>query len=284
MDAIVLIQGMNILYTVLALALVMMGLAIVMGLLNVLNIVHGEFIMIGAFTAYAVQAAGWPYILSVPAVFLVCGALGLVVERLLIRPLRYDPFDTLLATWGLGLLLRKFVEMFFGRAFRSVQVPLPGSLQIAGHSYPTYRIMIMAISAALLVSLVIWFRKTRTGSRIRAMVGNPTLAEAVGISTVALARNTFVAGTILAGFAGVVIAPLVPIEPQMGITLVVNAFFMIIIGGLGTVVGLIGGATMIGGIQSAVSAVFDPTTAYLSILALSVLFLWRWPRGIFPRV
>jgi branched-chain amino acid transport system permease protein/urea transport system permease protein len=268
---------------VLVLAQVALGLAIVMGLLNVLNIAHGDFVMIGAFTAWGTQALGLPYLVAVPAVAVVCGVLGWVVERVLIRPLNYDPFETLLATWGLGILLRKAVELLFGRGFRNIDVPLPGAVDVLGTTYPAYRLAVMGISAAILLALVVWFLRARTGARIRAMVGNPMLAEAVGISTRRLARNTFVVGTICAGFAGVLIAPLTPVEPYMGVALVVNAFFTIVVGGMGTIAGLGGGAAVVGGIQSAVSAAATPTIAYLAVLILSILFLWRRPRGIFPR-
>jgi branched-subunit amino acid ABC-type transport system permease component len=213
----------------------------------------------------------------------VCGLAGLVVERFLIRPLRYDPFETLLATWGLGLLLRKLVELGFGRGYRSVEIPISGSLKIFGESYPAYRLVLMAIAVVVLAALFVWYVRAPTGARIRAMVGNPALAEAVGINTRKLARNTFAAGTAWAGVAGVMIAPLTPVEPFMGLTLIVNSFFALVVGGMGTVTGLFAGAGIIGGLQSVLSAAVSPTSAYLGMLLLSILFLWQRPRGLFPR-
>jgi len=208
---------------------------------------------------------------------------GLVVERFLIRPLRYDPFETLLATWGLGLLLRKLVELVFGRGYRSVEIPISGSLNVFGEAYPTYRVVLMAIAVIVLVALFVWYVRAPTGARIRAMVGNPVLAEAVGIQTRQLARNTFVAGTAWAGVAGVMIAPLTPVEPFMGLTLIVNSFFALVVGGMGTMTGLFAGSAIIGGLQGALTAAISPTTAYLAMLLLSILFLWQRPRGLFPR-
>jgi len=283
MDPVVVTQAINIVYEILILAQVVLGLAVVMGLLNVLNIAHGEFVMVGCYTAYVVQKAGLPYLAAIPAAAVVCGAIGLVVERLLIRPLRYDPFETLLTTWGLGLLLRKLVELAFGRGFRSVDIPISGSVTILGEAYPTYRLLLMAISIAVLALLFVWYARAPTGARIRAMVGNPVLAEAVGIRTRRLARNTFVAGTAWAGIAGVMIAPLTPVEPFMGLTLIVNAFFALVVGGMGTITGLVAGSGIIGGLQSGLSAAVSPTTAYLAMLLLSILFLWQRPRGLFPR-
>jgi branched-subunit amino acid ABC-type transport system permease component len=283
MESLVVTQAINVVYEALILAVLVLGLAVVMGLLNVLNIAHGEFVMLGAYAAYVVQKAGLSYIAAVPAAAVVCGLLGLVVERFLIRPLRYDPFETLLATWGLGLLLRKLVELAFGRGYRSVDIPISGSVSILGESYPTYRLVLMGIAVVVLVALLVWYVRAPTGARIRAMVGNPVLAEAVGIRTRQLARNTFVAGTAWAGVAGVMIAPLTPVEPFMGLTLIVNSFFALVVGGMGTATGLFAGASIIGGLQSVLSTAVSPTSAYLGMLLLSILFLWQRPRGLFPR-
>lgn len=283
MESLLVTQAINVAYEVLILAVLVLGLAVVMGLLNVLNIAHGEFVMMGAYTAYMVQKAGLPYLAAVPVAAVVCGLVGLVVERFLIRPLRYDPFETLLATWGLGLLLRKLVELMFGRGFLSVDNPIPGSVDILGEAYPTYRLVLMAMSVVVLTALFVWYVRASTGARIRAMVGNPALAEAVGIHTRQLARNTFVAGTAWAGIAGVMIAPLTPVEPFMGLTLIVNSFFALVIGGMGTVTGLFAGSAVIGGLEGVLSAAASPTTAYLAMLLLSILFLWQRPRGLFPR-
>jgi branched-subunit amino acid ABC-type transport system permease component len=283
MEPLLVTQAINVAYEVLILAVLVLGLAVVMGLLNVLNIAHGEFVMLGAYSAYVVQKAGFPYLAAVPTAVVICGLVGLAVERFLIRPLRYDPFDTLLATWGLGLLLRKLVELAFGRGFRSVDIPLSGSVNVFGEAYPSYRLLLMAIAVAVLVALFAWYVRAPTGARIRAMVGNPVLAEAVGIHTRRLARNTFVGGTAWAGVAGVMIAPLTPVEPFMGLTLIVNSFFALVVGGMGTVTGLFAGSAIIGGLQSVLTAAVSPTTAYLAMLILSMLFLWQRPRGIFPR-
>jgi branched-chain amino acid transport system permease protein/urea transport system permease protein len=283
MESLLVTHAINIAYEVLILAVLVLGLAVVMGLLNVLNIAHGEFVMLGSYAAYLVQKAGLPYLAAVPAAAVLCGTIGLVVERFLIRPLRYDPFETLLATWGLGLLLRKLVELGFGRGFRSVDIPISGSVNILGETYPTYRIVLMAVSVVVLAVLFVWYVRAPTGARIRAMVGNPVLAEAVGIRTRQLARNTFVAGTAWAGVAGVMIAPLTPVEPFMGLTLIVNSFFALVVGGMGTMTGLFAGSGIIGGLQSVLTAAVSPTTAYIAMLLLSILFLWQRPRGLFPR-
>lgn len=283
MDPIVITQGLNLVFGVATLAVLALGLAVIFGLLGVLNLAHGEFIMVGAYCAWAVSAAGLPYAAAIPVAAIVCLALGLGVERLLIRPLYRRPFDTLVATWGLSLLLREAAEMAFGLSFRNVAMPLPGTVAVLGADYPAYRLALIAVSAAILGGLMLWYRRSRTGLRIRAMVGNPDLAQAVGIRATRLAAGTFAAGTCIAGLGGVMIAPLVPIQPFMGLDFVLRSFFALVIGGLGSVLGLFTGAAVIGGVDSLVSAVFDATWGYFTVLVVAILFLWRRPGGIFAR-
>src|ERR1700741_3766283 len=139
---------MNVVYEVTTLVVIVLGLAIVFGFLGVMNLAHGEFIAIGAYTAYACQVRGWPYVTAIPVAFVVCGALALLVERALIRPLYQRPFDTMLATWGLSLLLRKIVELVYGGGYKSLVVPLSGSVSVLGAPFPAYRLLLIALSLA----------------------------------------------------------------------------------------------------------------------------------------
>jgi branched-chain amino acid transport system permease protein/urea transport system permease protein len=283
LDPIVVAQALNLVFEVTTLVVIVLGLAIVFGFLGVMNLAHGEFITVGAYlTAFAI-ASGWPYLAAVPLTLLVCAALGFVVERVLIRPLYYRPFDTLLATWGLSLLLREIVKWVSGGAYKNVPVPLGGSVAIAGVAFPAYRALLVAISLLVIAALVWWYLRSATGIRIRAMVGNPDLARAVGIPATRLARNTFIAGTCLGGLAGVMIAPLVPVQPLMGLDYILEAFFVLVVGGLGSLIGLVSGSVVIGGVQSAVSAILDRTYGYSAVLLIAILFLWLRPRGIFAR-
>jgi len=280
MDPLIVTQAINVLYAVSTLAVLALGLAVIFGLLGVLNIAHGEFIMIGAYCAYLVQSWGWPYLVALPLTLAICGVTGWVVEWIIIRPLYRRPFDTLVATWGLSLLLRKIAEGIFGLGFRSVAIPLPGTVDFLGTEYPIYRLVLIAISLALVAGLVIWYGSSRTGSRIRAMVSNPELAQAQGISVRQLAAGTFVAGTCLAGLGGVMVAPLAPVQPFMGLDYVLRAFLVLIVGGLGSVLGLASGAAIIGGFDSVISAATTTTDGYFAVLVLAILFLWLRPRGI----
>ena len=283
MDPLIVTQALNVVYGVTTLAVLVLGLAVIFGLLGVLNIAHGEFIMVGAYCAYVTQASGWPFLAAFPLALLVCGALGLVVERGLIRPLYARPFDTLVATWGLSLLLRKVAEAIFGMGFHSLHIPLAGTVALLGTDYPAYRVALIVGGVVVLTGLFLWFRLSSTGTRIQAMVGNRELAEAVGIPVRRLAAYAFIAGTCLAGLAGVMIAPLVPVQPFMGLDYVLKTFFVLVVGGLGTVMGVLSGAAVIGGLDSVVSAAIDATYGYLTVLVVAIVFLWLKPRGLFAR-
>ena len=283
MDPLIVTQALNVVYGVTTLSVLVLGLAVIFGLLGVLNIAHGEFIMAGAYCAYVTQASGWPFLAAFPLALIVCGALGLVVERGLIRPLYARPFDTLVATWGLSLLLRKVAEAIFGMGFHSLDIPLAGTVALLGTDYPAYRVALIVGGVVVLTGLFLWFRLSSTGTRIQAMVGNRELAEAVGIPVRRLAAYAFIAGTCLAGLAGVMIAPLVPVQPFMGLDYVLKTFFVLVVGGLGTVMGVLSGAAVIGGLDSVVSAAIDATYGYLTVLVVAIVFLWLKPRGLFAR-
>jgi urea ABC transporter permease protein UrtB len=283
MEPVLVAQGLNALFAVAVLALVALGLAVVFGLLGVLNLAHGELVMVGAYCAYVAQANGWPFIAAVPLAIVVCGALGFVVERWLVSPLYTRPFDTLVVTWGLSLLIRKCAEAMFGLGYKSINEPLSGTLDVLGATYPRYRLLLIVVSVVVLGSLVLWYGRSRTGTRIQAMVHNPDLARALGIRVSRFASATFVAGTCLAGVAGVLIAPLVPVQPFMGLDHILMSFFVLVVGGLGSVAGLLTGSAVIGGTNSIVSAISDSTGGYFCVLVLAILFLWQRPSGIHAR-
>lgn len=284
MDGSTLLHALNIAYALATLALVTLGLAVVFGLLGVLNMAHGEFVMIGAYTVVAVQQGGLPIVAAFPLALVVCAALGWVVERWLIRPLYARPFDTLLATWALAMLLRKLVEAVWGKGYRNVESTLAAPVAISGGvQYPAYRLGLLALAIGALVLLALWYRRSSAGLRVRAMTSNPQLAQALGIDTQRLASMTFVVGVMMAGAAGVLLAPLVRIEPGIGVDYLLDSFFVLVVGGLGTFGGFAGGVGVIGGSKALVSSLFGQTSGYAVVLTISILFLWLKPDGLFAR-
>lgn len=283
MNDILLLHILNIVYQLATLAMITLGLAVVFGLLGVLNMAHGEFVMLGAYSVVFVQAQGLPLVTAVPVAVVVCGAIGWVVERWLIRPLYARPFDTLLATWALAMLLRKIVEGLFGKGYRNVETEIAASVSFLGVRYPAYRLLLIALVVVVLAALALWYRRSSAGLRVRAMTANPVLAQALGIDTRQLASRAFVIGVTLAGLAGVMLAPLVRIEPGIGVDYLLDSFFVLVVGGLGTLSGLGGGVALIGGTKAIVSSLADQTSGYAVVLILSTLFLWLRPHGLFGR-
>jgi urea ABC transporter permease protein UrtB len=283
MESTILLHLLNIAYELSTLTLITLGLAVVFGLLGVLNMAHGEFVMLGAYSVVVVQSMGLPIVCAVPVAIVVCGAIGWVVERYLIRPLYARPFDTLLATWALAMLIRKLVEGVFGKGYRNIESHLAEPVHFLGLSYPAYRLELIAIVIVALLLLAGWYRRSSAGLRIRAMTANPILAQALGIDTGKLASRAFIVGVTLAGLAGVLLAPLVRVEPGIGVDYLLDSFFVLVVGGLGTLAGLGGGVAVIGGTKAVVSSIVDETSGYAMVLVLSILFLWLRPHGLFGR-
>lgn len=274
---------LNFVYVSAILALVALGLAMVFGLLGVMNMAHGEFVMLGAYSAYVVQTAQISFFWAIPLAIFVSAILGFLIEWSVIRHLYNRAFDTLLATWGLAILIRKGVEVVFTRDYKSVNQVVPGTVEIFGVNYPAYRLILISIIICIFVVLLLWYQRSKVGLRVRAMVQNPGLAAAIGIDIAILSRVTFVIGVSTAGLAGALLAPLVRVEPYIGLDYLLSSFFILVVGGLGSIEGLLIGSSIIGGTDAVISTIFDKTAGYMSVLIISILFLWLRPDGIFYR-
>jgi branched-chain amino acid transport system permease protein/urea transport system permease protein len=275
--------ALNLGYQFTVLAMLALGLAIVFGLLGVMNMAHGEFVMLGAYSVVFAQRCGLSPLAGVPLAIVVCAAAGWLVERVLVRPLYRRPFDTLLATWGVSILLREAVRASFGAGYQNVTVPLGHAVTFAGVAYPAWRLVLMFVSTASLLAIGIWFKRSQVGACLRASIGNPDLARAIGIDTQRIATLTFIAGVVSAGVAGALLAPLVTISPYMGLDYLLKGFFVLVVGGIGTIGGLLAGTGIIGGAQSGVASMIDQTAGYATVLLVSILFLWMRPDGIVTR-
>ncbi|MEH6740030.1 MAG: branched-chain amino acid ABC transporter permease [Sulfitobacter sp.] len=271
---------LNLIWQISTLALVALGLAIVFGKLRIMNMAHGEFVMIGAYAPVITSSLGLPTWLQLPVCIVTVALVALLLERTIIRHLYGRMFDSLLATWGIAILLREVVELLFGRGYQSVSVPIPGTIEVFGAQYPLYRIVVVAVILVCFSALAWWNSRSRVATQIKAMVGNPELAQAVGINTGRLSAAAFVFGCCTAGLAGLLLAPTIRIEPVMGIDYLIRSFFALVVGGLGSLEGLGLGVTLIAGTQSVIGAFASQTYGYLAVLTLSILFLWLKPDGI----
>ena len=271
---------LNLVWQISTLALVALGLAIVFGKLRIMNMAHGEFVMIGAYAPVITSSLGLPMWLQLPVCLVTVALVALFLERTIIRHLYGRMFDSLLATWGIAILLREVVELLFGRGYQSVRVPIAGTVDVFGTQYPLYRIVVVSVILVCFGALAWWNCRSKVATQIKAMVGNPELAQAVGINTERLSAAAFVFGCCTAGMAGLLLAPTIRIEPVMGIDYLIRSFFALVVGGLGSLEGLGLGVTLIAGTQSVIGAFASQTYGYLAVLTLSILFLWLKPDGI----
>lgn len=271
---------LNLAWQISTLALVALGLAIVFGKLRIMNMAHGEFVMIGAYAPVITSTLGLPGWLQLPVCLVTVAFAAFVLERSIIRHLYGRMFDSLLATWGIAILLRELVELIFGRGYQSVAPPLAGTVRVFGADYPSYRIAVIIGIILGFAGLYWWNTRSKVATRIKAMVGNPDLAEAIGIDTARLSAGAFVFGCCTAGLAGLILAPTVRIEPMMGLDYLIRSFFALVVGGLGSLSGLGIGSGIIAGTQTFLGAVASQTYGYLAVLMLSILFLWLKPNGV----
>ncbi len=275
--------ALNAAWQISALALTALGLGIVFGLLKIMNMAHGEFFMLGAYSTVLASLLGLPPIFALPICLCLAGAVAFVVERLVVRHFYARMFDSLLATWAVSILIRETMELAFGKQFRNVPMPIEGVTEIGGIGYPSYRLFLICLIAMGFVALWVWYRRSPTGLRLRAMVDNPSLARATGINTMRMSSLAFVVGCQLAALAGLMLGPTMSIDPSMGLDALIRSFFVVVVGGVGTIEGLGLGAAINGGLQAGLNELFDQTAGYLGVLLLAVLFLWRRPDGIYRR-
>lgn len=269
------------------LLLVAIGLSLTFGQMGVINMAHGEFIMVGAYTAYVTQQiltnAGMSLLLALPIAFLVGGALGIVLEETILRRMYHRPLDTLLVTFGVGLILQQVARDIFGPRALEVATPefLRGNVQLLGATIPYNRIFILVIALGAVAGLAYFTTKTAAGRRIRAVVLNRKLAETNGISTRATDRLTFFIGSGLASVAGVTLTLIGSTGPTIGTNYIVDAFLVVVAGGIGKVKGAVIAAFVLGIFQAFVEYSTSISFGKFAMLILVVAFLQFRPQGLF---
>jgi urea transport system permease protein len=275
--------GLDTLSFMLALLLVTLGLVVIFGLMNVINMAHGEFFLIGAYCVVLIQKIGlsyWWALLLAPIVLI---AVGLIVEELVIRHIYRRFVDSILATWGISLVLKQLIVIVFGATAQSVDSPIPGPVEILGVTYPAYRLFIMGVAIALSSAMFLLFYCTPIGLAVRGVIANRTMAASLGINTRRLDRATFAIGAGIAGVAGAVMAPIMSVDPQMGVGFLIPAFLSILVGGSGTLLGALTGTAVISSTSVLVSDVWTQVVAQVVVFTLSILVIRFFPRGITGR-
>lgn len=265
-----------------ALVLAAAGLTIIFGLMGVINLAHGTFVMLGAYTGYMIQNAGFSPWLGIIAAPFVVGFVGLLLEISLVKRLYERPLDTLLATWGVAIILREGVKIVFGTSQKSVSAPLEGSVIVFGTQAPVYWLFIILISAVVMTTVILLFKYTDIGIMALAVIENREMASALGIDTKLSDRLTFAFGSALAGLAGVIIAPRLSVNAEMGLSWLANSFLAVIVGGVGTFVGTIAGGVLLGGLDNLFRSLLPDLTAVAQALVLvTALIIIRYrPNGL----
>ena len=275
------------------LLLAALGLAITYGLLGVINMAHGELIMIGAYTTYVVQSlfktylgsyVDWYLIAAIPAAFLVSALIGMLIERTVIRPLYGRQLETLLATFGVSLILMQLVRMIFGA--QNVEVSniswLSGGIALSPSlMLPYNRIAIIVFTVAVLLLLVYLLNKTRFGLFVRAVTQNRQMARAVGIRSSRIDMLAFGLGSGLAGLAGCALAQVGNVGPDLGQNYIIDAFLVVVVGGVGQVWGAVLAALGLGISGTVLEIGMGAVLAKIILLVLVVLFIQKRPQGLF---
>ncbi|MGH6860764.1 MAG: branched-chain amino acid ABC transporter permease [Phyllobacterium sp.] len=273
---------LNMLTLISILLIVSMGLAIIFGLMNVINLAHGEFITLGAFTLVAVQAAGGSFWLALLVGPLVGYGIGLALEKVLIAKVYASPLHAILATWGLSLIIQQVLVLTFGAAPQRVVGPFEGAIAIDGALYPTYRLFLIGFALASFAATIVLFKTTRFGLDLRAAIQSTEMASVMGVNVEKINARAFALGAALAALAGVLLAPLTAVTAYMGVNYLARSFFVVLVGGAGSVAGVAAGSGIIGGLETALSYQIPTTVAQALVLVLAIVILRFRPNGILP--
>ena len=274
---------LEILYMIAFLALTSAGLAVVFGMMRVINLAHGEFVMLGGYTTIACYNSGiniyFAMLLVAPVVV---GLVGLIVERSIIRFLYGRMIDTMLATWGLSLLLIGLVTLIFGNTAVSVPAPITG-YQLGEYQMGGYNLFIILVAVALLIAMWAVLRFTRAGLIARGAMQGADVVSALGYDPRKIYMYTFSAGAALSGLAGGVLAPLTGLLPSSGGAYIAKAFITVITGGAAVISGTLSSAVVLGTVNQLVSFASHPVIGEIAMLVLAIILLRLMPTGITGR-
>jgi branched-chain amino acid transport system permease protein len=267
-------------------ALLSLGLAVIFGLLGIVNFAHGAFYMLGAFAAYiGLQFFGVNYWCALILAPLSVGLLGIIIERLFLRRLyRLDPLYGLLLTFGIALIAEGIMRGLFGASGKSYPVPalLQGGLNLGFMMLPIYRAWVVLASLTVCGMTWVLIERTRLGATLRAATENAQLVQAFGINVPLLVTSTYGAGVGLAALAGVLAAPVVQVSPLMGSSLVIVVFAVVVIGGIGSITGAIVSGLVLGLIEGLTKVVYPEASNIVVFVIMAIVLMWR-PTGLFGK-
>lgn len=269
------------------LLLAALGLSLTFGQMGVINMAHGEIMMAGSYTAYvigtAMSSSGVSLLLSLVAGTVVGASIGAVLEVLLIRRMYHRPLDTLLVTFGVGLIMQQLAQQIFGAPAVSVAAPnwLTGEISVLGAAIPKARVFILVLAIVAVIGVILTMQKTPVGRRMRAVIDNRQLAQTSGLSSRRTDLTTFMIGSGLAGLAGVALTLIGPTSPTLGQNYIVDAFLVVVIGGLGQIKGAVAAAFALGLLNSFIEFGTTASTAKVIVFLIVIVFLQIRPQGLF---
>jgi branched-subunit amino acid ABC-type transport system permease component len=273
----------QVLYAIASLALISIGLAIIFGMMRVINFAHGEFLMLGGYAfVLPVQAGVNRWIAMLVIAPIAVGLVGVVIERLIIRPLYGRIVETVLATWGLSLLLIGLASTVIGY-YQEGAAPPFGSVQIGDYRVGLYTFFVIAITAAILVAVYLFLRFTRFGLVALGTMQNADMAAAVGVNVNLVYAATFGLGAALSGLAGAILAPISGVVPVIGTTYIAKAFITVIGGGATVLAGTAAASALFGAVSQLVTFVSTPIIGEVALLATAIVLLRLLPEGITGR-
>jgi urea transport system permease protein len=261
-----------------------LGLAIIFGVAGVINMAHGELIMVGAYVAAVVGQLGGNTFLAIPAAFIVVGLIGLAIERSIIQWIYDRPLETLLATWGVGIVLQVVVKLIFGSELYYVGAPkvLDGGFRVIGLlPFPYYRMFLIVLAALMMAGTFYLIFKTDFGLKVRAVRRNRAIAGCLGIDTAKVDMMIFTFGAGLAGIAGAALAPIKSVSPPMGFPYSVDSYMVLVLGGVGSLWGVVAGSAIIGWAETILSFLYNNVIGKILVFLFIVIIIRVVPRGIF---
>jgi branched-chain amino acid transport system permease protein len=267
-----------------ALGLLALGLTVIFGLLGVMNFAHGELFMMGAYAGVAVIGLTGSFWIALVAAPLIVGVIAAVTEAATLRPLyRREPLYGLILTFGLALVFREGIRQIFGGDMRRIMPPFTGSTPLLGMTYPNYRLFLLAASSVILLAIWLFFTKTRAGIVVRAAVQDAEMLDGLGVDVRRVFTLTFAGSAALAALAGMLLAPVFTVYPYMGAEMILLAFIVVILGGMGSMGGSVAAAFAIGVAQSLFSLWMNPQRVAIAIFGIMLVVLIVRPRGFFGR-
>ena len=255
-----------------------LGLAVIFGIMGIINQAHGEFVMLGCYAFSIATGLGVPHLFAIVFAMIFTAIFGGIVDRLIIRRLYHRPLDSIVATWGLSLVLSQGIRVIFGPFLSTVAVPF-GSVMIGDERYSVYRLVLILVAALMLVGFYLLFTRTRFGLYSRATTQNTDIAKCLGVNTNRTYMVIFMVGSALTGLAGALYAPLLALTPNLGNTFTSQSFATVIVGGANPLIGTFLAGGTLGLVDGALSLLVGSFFGRLGLLIVSILFIRLFPTG-----